>query len=44
MQNELAMHRNMQPDDSMPSKSFLYAYSSYKKEREEAAALAARTK
>lgn len=44
MQNELAQHRNMQPDDDMPSLSFLYAYSAYKKEREEAAAEAARSR
>lgn len=43
MQNELAMHRNIQPDDKMPSKSFLYAYAKYKKEREEAATEASRS-
>lgn len=38
MQTELAQFRNIQPNDDMPSKTFLYAYSKYKKEREEAAA------
>lgn len=40
MQTDLAHHRNMQPNDDMPSKTLLYAYSKYKKEREEAAAAA----
>lgn len=40
MQTDLAHHRNMQPNDDMPSKTLLYAYSKYKKEREDAAAAA----
>jgi hypothetical protein len=40
MQSELAQYRNMQPNDDMPSKTLLYSYSKYKKEREEAAAAA----
>lgn len=38
MQSELAQYRNIQPNDDMLSKTLLYAYSKYKKEREEAAA------
>lgn len=37
MQTELAQDRNIQPNDDMPSKTLLYAYSKYKKEREDAA-------
>jgi hypothetical protein len=44
MQNELAQFRNMQPNDDMPSKTLLYSYSKYKKEREELAARAAAAK
>lgn len=40
MQSELAQYRNMQPNDDMPSKTLLYSYSKYKKEREESAAKA----
>ncbi len=36
MQYDLAKYRHMQPDMNMPSKSFLYFYSKYRKDREEA--------
>jgi hypothetical protein len=38
MQSDLAQFRNIQPNDDMLSKTLLYAYSKYKKEREDAAA------
>lgn len=37
MQYELAEHRHMQVDEDLPSRSLLYFYSRYKKEREERA-------
>lgn len=35
MQYDLAKHRHLQPDMNMPSKTLLYFYSRYRKDREE---------
>jgi hypothetical protein len=37
MQYDLAKYRNIAIDDNLPSMTLLFAYSTYKKEREEAA-------
>lgn len=44
MQYELLTHRQMQPSPTMPLKTLLYLHSKYKKDREEAAQVAAATK
>jgi len=40
MQYELLHFRSLQPNDFMDSRTLLYAYSKYRKDREEAAAAA----